>query len=119
VPRQERATPDGAEDPPTKELDPHAASHHPSSVSQVNHDRLTVELIEPDSTPPMVRIVWPAAPTVVDPKRFPDVAAAIAQLLRGQHRARCNPGGAATLTARADNEASPGLAPPPPVGPPL
>lgn len=28
----------------------------------------------------MVRIAWPPQPTVVDPKRFPDVAAAVAQL---------------------------------------
>jgi hypothetical protein len=35
--------------------------------------------------PAMVRIVWPAAPTVVDPKRFPDVAAQIAQLFARAH----------------------------------
>jgi hypothetical protein len=53
--------------------------------AQVNHDQLKIELIEPDSMPAMVRIVWPAAPTVVDPKRFPDVAAAIAQLFARAH----------------------------------
>jgi hypothetical protein len=35
--------------------------------------------------PAVVRIVWPAAPTVVDPKRFPDVAAAVAQLFARAH----------------------------------
>jgi hypothetical protein len=36
--------------------------------------------------PAMVRIVWPdAATTIVDPKRFPDVAAAIAQLFARAH----------------------------------
>ena len=57
----------------------------PLASAQVNHDQLKVELIEPDSMPAMVRIVWPAAPTVVDPKRFPDVAAAIAQLFARTH----------------------------------
>jgi len=33
----------------------------------------------------MVRIVWPDAPTVVDPMRFPDVAAAVAQLFARAH----------------------------------
>jgi hypothetical protein len=62
----------------------------PSSITplasrQINHDQLKVELVEPDTMPAMVRIVWPAAPTVVDPKRFPDVAAAIAQLFARAH----------------------------------
>ena len=57
----------------------------PLASAQVNHDQLKIELIEPDSMPAMVRIVWPAAPTVVDPKRFPDVAAAIAQLFARAH----------------------------------
>jgi hypothetical protein len=35
--------------------------------------------------PAMVRIVWPDAPTIVDPKRFRDVAAAIAQLFARAH----------------------------------
>ena len=57
----------------------------PLASSQINHDQLKVELVEPDTMPAMVRIVWPAAPTVVDPKRFPDVAAAIAQLFARAH----------------------------------
>jgi hypothetical protein len=57
----------------------------PLASAQVNHDHLRVEFIEPDGMPPMVRIVWPDAPTVVAPKRFPDVAAAIAQLFARAH----------------------------------
>jgi hypothetical protein len=57
----------------------------PLASAEVNHDHLTVELIEPDGMPAMVRIVWPPQPTVVDPKRFPDVAAAIAQLFARAH----------------------------------
>ena len=35
--------------------------------------------------PAIVRIVWPPQPTVVDPKRLPDVAAQIAQLFARVH----------------------------------
>ena len=57
----------------------------PLASSQINHDHLNVELIEPPDAPAIVRIVWPTAPTVVDPKRFPEVAAAIAQLFARAH----------------------------------
>jgi hypothetical protein len=57
----------------------------PLASAQVNHDELKVELVEPDTMPAMVRIVWPPQPTVVDPKRFPDVAAAVAQLFARAH----------------------------------
>jgi hypothetical protein len=57
----------------------------PLASAQVGHDHLSVDLIEPDSMPPMVRITWPTGQTVVDPKRFPDVAAAIAQLFARAH----------------------------------
>ena len=46
---------------------------------------LKVELVEPDGMPAMRRIVWPPQPTVVDPKRFPDVAATVAQLVARAH----------------------------------
>jgi hypothetical protein len=35
--------------------------------------------------PAMVRIVWPAQPTIVDQKRCPDIAATVAQLLARAH----------------------------------
>ena len=57
----------------------------PLASSQINHDHLTVELVEPETMPAMVRIVRPPQPTVVDPKRFPDVAAAVAQLFARAH----------------------------------
>jgi hypothetical protein len=57
----------------------------PLASAEVNHDHLKVELVEPDTMPAVVRIVWPAAQTIVDPKRFPDVAAAIAQLFARAH----------------------------------
>jgi hypothetical protein len=58
----------------------------PLASGHINsHDHLSVELVEPATMPAMVRIVWPPQPTVVDPKRFPDVAAAIAQLFARAH----------------------------------
>ena len=56
----------------------------PLASAEVNHDQLTVELVEPETMPAMVGIVWPPQPTVVDPKRFPDAAAA-AQLFARAH----------------------------------
>jgi hypothetical protein len=57
----------------------------PLASSQINHDHLKIELVEPQGMPAMVRIVWPPQPTVVDPKRFPDMAAQIAQLFARAH----------------------------------
>ena len=57
----------------------------PLASAQINHDQLAVELIEPTGMPSMVRIVWLPQPTIVDPKRFPDTAAAIAQLFARAH----------------------------------
>ena len=53
--------------------------------AQVNHDDLKVELVEPVGLPPMGKITWPTAATEVDPRRFPDVAAQIAQLFARAH----------------------------------
>jgi hypothetical protein len=69
----------------TCEESPCPSSTTPLASAQVNHDQLRIELVEPDSMPAMVRIVWPAQATVVDPKRFPDVAAAVAQLFARAH----------------------------------
>ena len=57
----------------------------PLASAQINHDRITIELLEPDSMPAAVRIVWPEAPTIIDPKRFPEVAATGAQLFARAH----------------------------------
>jgi hypothetical protein len=57
----------------------------PLASSQINHDRLTIDLVEPDSMPPAVRITWKVQPSVIDPKRFPDTAAAVAQLFARAH----------------------------------
>ena len=57
----------------------------PLASSQINHDPLKVELVEPDNMPAVVRIIWPMQATVADPKRFPDMAAQIAQLFARAH----------------------------------
>jgi hypothetical protein len=53
----------------------------PLASAQINHDHLKVELVEPDRLPAMVRIVWPAKPTVATPANYPAVAAAITRII--------------------------------------
>ncbi len=52
----------------------------PLASAQVNHDRVSIELVEPVGMPAMVKIVWPLKASIVDPRAFPDTAATIAQL---------------------------------------
>ena len=59
---------------------PQSSPTTPLASGQVNHDRVSVELVEPDGVPPIIRISWPARPTIIDPKAFPDTAAAVARL---------------------------------------
>ena len=44
-------------------------------------DVLTVELITAIETPAIVRVTWPAAPTVMDPRRFPAMSLAVVALM--------------------------------------
>jgi hypothetical protein len=63
-------------------------SNHPTTPlasAQVNHDELKVELIEPDTMPAMVRIVWPEKSSMIDPKRFGDTAAALVRIFSEAH----------------------------------
>jgi hypothetical protein len=57
----------------------------PLASAQINHDELKVELIEPLESPPIIRIVWPTAPSVIMADRFPDVAAALTNLFARAH----------------------------------
>ncbi len=43
-------------------------------------ETITVELIEANETPAVVIIRWPARPSVLHPRRFPDAAAVLARL---------------------------------------
>lgn len=65
----------------------HIPQHPTRSLAsgQINHDQLAVELVEPDRMPAIVRIVWPPQPTLIDPRRFPDTAAQIAQPFARAH----------------------------------
>ena len=52
------------------------------STGRINGaDTITIELIQPDSMPAVVRIVWPTAPTITTPVRDLEVAAAAMPLL--------------------------------------
>ena len=65
-----------------------ALSQHPTTPlasSQVNHDHLRIELVEPADSPAFIAINWPTATTIVDPRRFPDTAATVAQLFARAH----------------------------------
>jgi hypothetical protein len=44
-------------------------------------DTLTIELIQPDSMPAVVRIVWPTAETITTPAHYLAVASAAMRLL--------------------------------------
>jgi hypothetical protein len=49
--------------------------------SRINaSEAIVVELVEADETPAVVIVRWPAKPTILHPRRFPDTAAAMAKL---------------------------------------
>jgi hypothetical protein len=56
-----------------------------AQITASPHDVVTIELGERDGSPAIIKITWPLHPTVVDPRRFSDVAAAIAQLFARAH----------------------------------
>ena len=57
----------------------------PLASSQINHDTVSIELLEPNAMPPMVRVVWPLQASLNDPKAFLDTAGAIATLFARAH----------------------------------
>jgi hypothetical protein len=48
-------------------------------------DTITIELIEADENPAVVIVSWPAKPTLLHPRRFPDAAATITRLFAEAH----------------------------------
>jgi len=56
-----------------------------AQLTQSPHDVVTVELVQPDDLPPIVKIGWPPQPTVIDLERFRDVAAALVKLFSEAH----------------------------------
>jgi hypothetical protein len=57
----------------------------PLASGQINHDTISIELVEPDSLPAVVKITWPAQATVVDPRSFGDTAAALVKMFSTAH----------------------------------
>jgi hypothetical protein len=57
----------------------------PLASAQINHDTISIELLEPNAMPPMVRIVWPLQASLIDPKAFPDIAGQVATLFARAH----------------------------------
>jgi hypothetical protein len=56
-----------------------------------SHDVVTVELVQPGDMPAIVRITWPAQPSIVDPARFGDTAGALVKMFSTQ-RTSSSPG---------------------------
>ena len=52
-----------------------------SSGSINGSDTLTIQVIQPDSRPAVVRIVWPTAATITTPAQYREVASAAMRLL--------------------------------------
>jgi hypothetical protein len=48
-------------------------------------DTITIELVETDEHPTVVIVRWPAKPSVLHPRRFPDVASVVARLFAEAH----------------------------------
>ena len=56
-------------------------THLASGPINRSGDVVTVELIQPDSMPAVVRIVWPQQPTITTPARYNEVASTAIRLL--------------------------------------
>jgi hypothetical protein len=56
-------------------------------VTQLAHgkitkaDHLTIELVEPPNMPPVIRLRWPAKPSITTPDAYANAAAAAMQVL--------------------------------------
>ena len=71
--RQEIAAPDGPETHVARKRVPVTQSTILSSGTVNGADTLTIEVIQPDSMPAAVRIVWPIAATITTPVSYPEV----------------------------------------------
>jgi len=81
VARQKIAAPDGPETHLSRKRVPVAQSTILSSGTIDGADTLTIEVIQPDSMPAVVRIVWPTAATITTPAHYREVASAAMRLL--------------------------------------
>jgi|RhiMethySRZTD1v2_1073278.scaffolds.fasta_scaffold775832_1 hypothetical protein len=46
---------------------------------------ISVQLVEPADLPAVVQIHWPPQPSIIDPKNFGDVAAAVVRMFSEAH----------------------------------
>jgi hypothetical protein len=81
VARQKIAAPDGPETHLCRKRVPVTQSTILSSGPVNGADTLTIELIQPDSIPAVVRIAWPTAATITTPAHYLEVASAAMRLL--------------------------------------
>jgi hypothetical protein len=57
-----------------------------AQITQSPHNAIAVELVKfDDDMPATVKITWPQQPTVIDPDRFRDTAAALVKLFSEAH----------------------------------
>jgi hypothetical protein len=52
-----------------------------SGTINASGDTIEVVLVQPADMPAVIRIIWPLQPTVADPRRYAEVAAAAIRLL--------------------------------------
>src|SRR5215211_990998 len=81
VARQKIAAPDGPETHLSRKRVPVTQSTILSTGPINGADTLTIQLIQPDSMPAVVRIVWPTAATITTPAHYLAVASAAMRLL--------------------------------------
>jgi hypothetical protein len=56
-----------------------------TQIGRSDHDTVEITLVEPDDMPVFVQVTWPEMPTVIDPARFRDAAAAMVKLFSDAH----------------------------------
>jgi hypothetical protein len=81
VARQKIAAPDGPETHLSRKRVPVAQSTILSSGPIDGADTLTIQLIQSDRMPAVVRIVWPTTATITTPAHYLEVASAAMRLL--------------------------------------
>ena len=79
--RQEIATPDGPETHLSRKRVPVTQSTILASGAINGADTLTIDAIQPDGMPAVIRIVWPGAATIITPAHYLEVASAAMRLL--------------------------------------
>jgi hypothetical protein len=71
--------------PSTKGTSPVSNITELASAQITASDAVVVVLSEPDDMPASVIVHWPLNPSVIAPKRFPDVAAVVVRLFSEAH----------------------------------